>query len=250
MGSYGVYGQVHIKAASSQARRITDSYDPVSLVNAGRGLKQRDFLLGEVNHRVQNSLTLVAGFLSMQARASGDSETKAALSEARHRVAAVAMVNRRLYVTEQAQLVNAASYVDELLEDLISSIDPGWKDFLQRDLAEVVLPTDKTISLGLITAELFINSTKYAYDGAPGPLYVGLSAQQGLLEMTFADRGRGRSQSVAAQPTGTGFGSRMMGVLVQGLGGNLRYENNDPGTKAYVTVRMEPDWHHLGQTVR
>lgn len=45
MGSYGVYGQVHIKAASSQARRITASYDPVSLVNAGRGLADRPAFL-------------------------------------------------------------------------------------------------------------------------------------------------------------------------------------------------------------
>jgi len=80
-------------------------------------LQQRDFLIGEVNHRIQNSLQLVSSFLAMQARASDDPELHAALEEARRRLTAVAVVHRRLYRGDQIELVDAARYIEELCAD-------------------------------------------------------------------------------------------------------------------------------------
>ena len=45
-------------------------------------LKEKEFLIKEVNHRVQNSLQVVSSFLAIQARASASSELKTALEEA------------------------------------------------------------------------------------------------------------------------------------------------------------------------
>jgi chemotaxis family two-component system sensor kinase Cph1 len=59
-------------------------------------LQHNEFLIGEVNHRVQNSLQLVSGYLALQARASENPELLAALEEARRRISAVSLVHRRL----------------------------------------------------------------------------------------------------------------------------------------------------------
>src|SRR5690606_32202312 len=61
-----------------QTRRISDlNKELLHLVDQKEVLlKQREFLLGEVNHRVQNSLTLVSSFLSLQARESSDDGTR------------------------------------------------------------------------------------------------------------------------------------------------------------------------------
>lgn len=219
-----------------QTRRIHDlNRELLNLVEQKDALiRQREFLLGEVNHRVQNSLTLVSSFLSIQARSSDDPATREALAEARRRISAVSLVHRRLYSADQVRTVDGARYVDELLDDLLASTDSGWAAQVARNLEPVLLPTDKAIGLGLILTELFINANKYAYDGAPGPLEVVLSECGNTFRLTVADHGKGRGSS------GNGFGSRMIDALVHQLGGSLEFFDNQPGTCAVLCGPIGP----------
>nr|WP_312993288.1 histidine kinase dimerization/phosphoacceptor domain -containing protein [Rhizobium populisoli] len=66
-------------------------------------LRQKDFLLKEVNHRVQNSLQLVAAFLRLQSKSSGDEALKLQLAEADRRLNAVALLHRRLYADDRSR---------------------------------------------------------------------------------------------------------------------------------------------------
>lgn len=215
-----------------QTRRIRDlNKELLNLVEQKETLlKQREFLLGEVNHRVQNSLTLVSSFLSMQAREATNEDTREAIEEARRRIAAVSLVHRRLYGSNQIRTVDAARYVDELLDDLLASTGDEWRPQLARDLEPLLLPNDRAISVGLILTELFINANKYAYAGAPGPLSVTLVENGNYFQLTVADRGQGRGAVRA------GFGSRMIGALVQQLEGSLEFLDNQPGTRAVLSA--------------
>lgn len=215
-----------------QTRRIRDlNNELLLLVEQKEGLlKQREFLLGEVNHRVQNSLTLVSSFLALQARESDDEATRAAIEEARRRISAVSLVHRRLYGSDQVRTVDGARYVDELLDDLLASAGDEWRPHVTRDLEPVLLPNDKAISMGLVLTELFINANKYAYAGAPGPLHVALADDGHNFRLTVADQGKGR------EAAGSGFGSRMIDALVRQLGGTLEFSNNRPGTRGVLSA--------------
>ena len=193
-------------------------------------LKQRAFLLGEVNHRVQNSLTLVNSFLSLQARESSDPVTRGALEEARRRISAVSLVHRRLYGSDQIHTVDGARYIDDLLDDLLGSMDPEWQSQVVRDLQPVLLPNDRAISIGLILTELVINANKYAYGGAPGPVRVTLAENGNSFRLRVADNGKGRGAA------SDGFGARMLDVLVRQLGGTLEFADNQPGTRAILSA--------------
>ncbi|MBX3532702.1 MAG: GAF domain-containing protein [Rhizobiaceae bacterium] len=217
-----------------QTRRIQDlNKELMALVEQKETLaRQREFLLGEVNHRVQNSLQLVSSFLGMQARETPDESAKGVIEEARRRIAAVSLVHRRLYTSEQIRTVDTARYVDELLDEMVASIGPEWATQLSRDLEPVLIANDRAISLGLILTELVINANKYAYDGRPGPLAVTISEHANTLRLTVADRGRGRGDARK------GFGSRMLEAMVTQLGGTLEFHDNGPGTRAVLNVPM------------
>lgn len=229
-----------------QTRRIRElNKELLDLVEEKeRLLKQREFLLGEVNHRVQNSLALVSSFLSMQARASADEATRVALEEARRRISAVSLVHRRLYGSDQVRTVDGARYVDELLNDLLSSIDDAWRAQITRDLEPVLLPNDRAISMGLILTELFINANKYAYAGGPGPLHVALAEHGNNFRLTVADRGQGRDS------VRVGFGSRMIDALVRQLGGTLAFGDNQPGTRAVLSAPIGVSQQSSGRPAR
>ena len=209
-------------------RQLLNTLDQKELL-----LKQKEFLIGEVNHRVQNSLALVSSFLTLQSKASDDAALQGALEEARRRITAVALVHRRLYRADQFEAIDAARYIDELLNDLASSMGKDWASHLLRDLQPAMLPTDRAVALGLVLTELVINANKYAYGGAPGPLRVSLTEDRNLLHLTVADQGIGRAQARK------GFGTRMMDALVMQLSGSLTFEDGKPGTRATLSVPVD-----------
>ncbi|MDX6807634.1 histidine kinase dimerization/phosphoacceptor domain -containing protein, partial [Terrihabitans rhizophilus] len=193
-------------------------------------LTQKQFLIGEVNHRVQNSLQLVSSFLAMQARESNNPELQTAIEEARRRLSAVSLVHRRLYRADQFETVDAARYIEELLAEQVDSMGADWGRSITRSLSPVIISPDRAVSLGLIVAELVTNAQKYAYAGAAGPLHVALSEDRTSFRLSVQDRGVGRSS------TRKGFGTRMMDALVGQLGGSLRFENRSPGLEAVLTA--------------
>lgn len=194
-------------------------------------IQQKQFLIGEVNHRVQNSLQLVSSFLALQGRASNQPGLAEALDEARRRLSAVALVHRRLYRSDQVESIDLARYVDELVVDIVSSLGDGWSDQVTLDLAPVLLPTDRAVSVGLILTELMINATKYAYGGGPGPVAVTLAEDRASFRVIVADRGVG----APATPR-RGFGSRMMEALVRQIGGEMTRADNGPGLRVVLSA--------------
>jgi chemotaxis family two-component system sensor kinase Cph1 len=196
-------------------------------------LKQNEFLVGECNHRVQNSLMLVSSFLAMQARSSEDALLKGALEEARRRLAAVGLVHRRLYRSDEVQQVDAARYIEELCADMLESMGQPWGNQFVLDLAPVVFPTDRMVTLGLVLTELLINAQKYAYGGAPGRLEIQLVQHRIGFRLSVSDHGAGKTS------VHKGFGSRMMDALVAQLGGKLTFSDNNPGLRATLTAPIE-----------
>jgi chemotaxis family two-component system sensor kinase Cph1 len=193
-------------------------------------LRQKDFLLREVNHRVQNSLALAASFLTIQMKSIQDPVARGPLEEASRRLTAVGLVHRRLYHGDQLETVALDRYLAELAEEMVGTLDEAWARNLRVDAAPVTVPTDKAVIIGLVVTELFINAVKYAYRGQPGRLDIGLVEDGDRLLLTVADQGGGK------QGPRVGFGSKMMDALVRQMGGALTYHDNAPGVRAELSV--------------
>ncbi|MDM9649416.1 histidine kinase dimerization/phosphoacceptor domain -containing protein [Rhizobium sp. S163] len=194
-------------------------------------LKQKDFLLKEVNHRVQNSLQLVAAFLRLQAKASGDENVRLQLDEADKRLNAVALVHRRLYRDDSVELIDLSRYLGDLVTEIQITMDENWRRQFDLDLAPILIATDRAVSVGLLLTELVINVQKYAYEGHPGPVSVKLEQHRGSFRLIVADSGVGKSLSIRS-----GFGKRMLSAVVDRLKGHIDEEDNRPGLRTVVTA--------------
>jgi light-regulated signal transduction histidine kinase (bacteriophytochrome) len=196
-------------------------------------LLQKEMLLKEVNHRIQNSLQLVSSFLALQSRAASEPVLHTAFEEARRRLQAVALVHRRLYRADQIDTVDMGRYLEDLIGDMNASMGEEWAGKITVDASPVLAPTDRAVSLGLLVTELVINANKYAYGGAPGPIEVSLEEHRANLRLIVADRGKGKHQVTE------GFGSRMMNVMIKQLGGEITYSDNKPGLRAILTAPLQ-----------
>ncbi len=231
-----------VETASRLKRNIFDAWQNQRVRDLNRDLTatiadkeqlllQKDVLMKEVNHRVQNSLQLVSAFLSLQARAANDAALTDHLNEARRRLSAVGLVHRRLYADDQVEVVDLARYLDDLCKELETSMGVG--DEITLSLAPTLISADRAVNVGLILTELIINANKYAYGGASGPMTITLEHYRQRFRLIVADRGTGKSGARI------GFGTRMLNAMVDRLGGTVEETSNDPGLRVIVTAPVE-----------
>jgi two-component sensor histidine kinase len=204
---------------------------------------ERQVLMREVNHRVGNSLQLVAAFLHMQASSSAN-ETRAALAEANRRVLAIAQVHRRLYSSDDVKVVALHQYLAGLVDDIRQSADQeGTAAQLSLRADEVDIDPDNAVTIGIIVTELVINAMKYAYPGGHGPIRVLLhKAGETQCRLSVEDEGVGKAAD--APRSRTGIGRSIIKAMATKLGTTVDYRQDGPGTQAtlvFSTAAPDPD---------
>jgi|GEM_PF-1545080 len=203
-----------------------------TLEDRDRLLAQKEALLGEVNHRIKNSLQLVASILNTDARRAGDGEVRERLEGAASRVRAVTSVHEMLYRSNEVKTVAFGDYLRELCGNLAAG-DAGRDGVeIQCEPAEVKLPADKAIPLALIVNELATNAIKHGLAGVPhGIIRVATSLEAGDLVLEVSDNGTGKVEGAKE-----GLGTGIIRGLVGQLGASL--STSPPVTRHRVVIRV------------
>lgn len=194
--------------------------------------EERALLLGEVNHRVSNSLQLIASLLHFQADLSDSGDVKAALKEANGRVMAVARVHRWLYVSEDVRAISLAGYLQTLIADLdgVSGAAETAAP-ISVEAEPIDVEPDKAVAVGIITTELILGAFKHAQPDIAGPVRVLLArGEPGWVQLIVEDEGPGIQRSIEAK----GLGQRIIRGMAEKLDGDLRYESAGRGTRAVL----------------
>lgn len=229
-------------------RQISHLRDLASLVmdqmelrlSARRALAQRDTLLSEVNHRVANSLALVASMAHLQSNTVSDPEARAALEEMQTRITAIANVHRQLYTSGDVRAVAFGAYLKNLAGELEAVMRAeGSQHTIQLDLEPLDIATDKAVSLGVIVSELITNAYKYAYpQGVLGDIRIRVrreSATTGIL--VVEDDGVGMDANAA--PRGTGVGGKILKAMAGNLGSTITFDSTpNEGTRATMRFAL------------
>lgn len=226
------------------AREISQTRDHVQLLNAT--LEQRvsdrtaaleqardraETLLAEVNHRVANSLALVASLVRLQSNALGDHAARDALSETEARIHAISSIHKRLYTSGNMTLVDLDEYLSSLLQNVEAALrSEGHGASLKYELEPLKLKTDSSVNLGVIVTEWVTNAFKYAYPNGAGEVRVKLKRiGEGKGELVVEDDGVGRPPGPAK---GTGLGTRIVSAMARAIGAEIDYFTRHPGTGA------------------
>ena len=197
-------------------------------------------LLSEVNHRVANSLALVSSLINLQSKTITDHASKHALAETQDRIFAISLVHKRLYDSSDVRSVMLNEYLTGLLDHLKTSLrNEGQGVTLSYDLDPVRLETDTGINLGVIVTEWVTNGFKYAYPDRSGEVRVRLKQlPEERAELVVEDDGVGRAEDAPAK--GTGLGTRIVTAMASSLGGDIRYDDRQPGLAARLSFSTRP----------
>jgi len=223
-----------IDAALTQERLKREKKEAERQMREAR--ERAELLLDEVNHRVANSLSLVAAMSRLQANAAPDGAARNALLEMEVRIVAIAGIHRRLYTSSDVRFVELDAYLKGLVEELGDAMNADEKRHVIRLDADgdVRVPTDKAVSLGVIVTELVTNACKYAYPRAVhGDVRVLLRRlDHDRLSLAVEDDGIGWTGT--GKPQGSGVGSRIVKSMARNLGASVVYDPVRAGTKAVL----------------
>ena len=203
------------------------------LLEKDRLLNERGILLQEMQHRVANSLQIIASVLLLKARTVTSEETRLHLRDAHDRVMSVAAVQTLL----QASLgeVDVGPYLTKLCASLANSMIGDSRPLTIEVRADPVTVTShEAVSLGLIVTELVINALKHAFpDNKGGHVVVTYAAGSPGWTLSVTDDGGGRP-TTSARIKG-GLGTIIVESLAKQLGAHVVISDSSPGTK--VTLK-------------
>ena len=180
-------------------------------------VEEKDALMREIHHRVKNNLQIISSLLSMQQRALKDEPAKAAVGDTRQRIAALALIYRTLYQSDDLRYADARIFLTELVGQLIAS-ESGRGHLVTSSVEadSLVVDPDKLAPLALWLVEAVTNAQKHAFAGRGGDLKVRFRVQGDQSVLEVQDNGPGVSETERA-----GVGRTLMGAFAKQLRGEV-----------------------------
>ena len=228
-------------------RLVYSDADPVRLlmtiedVTAAReGEKQKDdllrekaILLQELQHRVANSLQIIASVILQSAKKTTSEETRINLRDAHSRVMSVAALQQQL-AASRLGAVELEPYFTQLCKSIAASMihDPTRLK-LTVEADESSTDANVSVSLGLVVTELVINALKHAFPGGrSGMIVVAYRSHGPNWTLSIKDDGVGMPRDAASATPG--LGTSIVEALARQLKARIQVESGSHGTLVSV----------------
>jgi len=200
-------------------------------------LRQKDILLEELQHRIANSLQIIAGIILMKANTVSSEETRTLLQDTHDRVISIATIQQQLNASGIVGPIEILPYLERLGGALASSMIRDARPITLKVVGVGgSLRARQAESVGLIATELVMNALKHAFPDQKkkGRISVAYDADGTNWKLSVADNGIGKPDGVFAQPK-TGLGTGIIKALVQDLSAKVETLSGPDGTIVSVT---------------
>ena len=167
-------------------RKLTEEY-------AKALAAEKQTLLRELQHRIKNSMTIIASIANIEASQSQAPEARAVLEKLESRIAALASLYDILYVTGDTEHIDLGDYLGEVVDYVGLGLGADTRAIEIYCYAEsVMIDAKRAIPIGLVVNELVTDSIKYAFPGGGrGSIEVHLERKRNELILWVKDNGVG-----------------------------------------------------------
>ena len=221
--------EITAKAVADQSGRIVElvgiTRDATKRIQGETALKKaladKDVLFGELQHRVKNSLALIASLLSLESSSLPAGQARDALESARSRIDSIAQLYQQLYSSGSVSDIRIGDYLRVIAGSVVESLSDGGAGIaLDFEAAEAIIDTRRAVLVGLILNELVVNAIKYGCPGGRGRIRIGLGKEGRGLRLAVSDEGPGLPPGFSLPGKGREGGSLGF-TLVSQLAGQL-----------------------------
>jgi len=217
-------------------RRAIEEEKEALKLRADELVAHRQVLMEEMQHRIANSLQIIASVLLLKARAVNSEETRQHLQDAHRRVMSIAAVQKHLESSGSADLIEIGPYLTKLCSSLAQSmIGDASSAKLQVEADDGSMVSGDAVSLGLIVTELVINALKYAFPRQPpsAVVLVRYEVNNKTWRLSVADNGIGNSEDDG--PVQSGLGTSLVKALANQLHAEVDTVSGPTGMSVTIT---------------
>jgi PAS domain S-box-containing protein len=201
-------------------------------------LRQKGILLQEMQHRIANSLQIIASILLLKARTVQSEETRTHLKDAHQRVMSVAAVQQQLLASSHGDPVEIGPYLSRLSQALAASMTDDSRPISLAVQAEGgTASCAEAVSIGLLVTELVINAFKHAFvrDEAGGRIVIAFEAAETSWRLTVSDNGIGTPEGqLDSDKPRPGLGTIIVEALAKQLDARVEVTRSGRGTAVSI----------------
>lgn len=217
------------------AKRAVEREKQKLLIQAQALLSQNRVLFQELQHRVGNSLQIIASILHLKARSATSPETRSNLEDAYERVMSVALVQSHLGECEGMVEIEICTFLSKLCAGLMASMTEESCPIVIKVLCnDSMIASSKVASIGLIVTELVINAVKYAFPNGrrDARILVAYETQGSAWKLAVSDNGLGKARQTGK--VGGGLGTMIVETLVKQLEARVEVTSGTTGVSVSV----------------
>lgn len=198
-----------------------------------RALDQQKLMAQEIDHRVKNSLQSITSIVRLQARRTGNAETRSVLNELELRIGSIALLHEELHKAGSSEQVR----LDSLMGNISGYLQQGVVDSIRIEsrFDPIMIGSRQASAIALLANEFTANSIKHAFpDGQAGRIgFSGTRMHGGALRIVMEDDGIGFDRRSVP---GTGLGLRIMDATITQLNATIEQDADHNGVRLVITV--------------
>jgi two-component system, sensor histidine kinase PdtaS len=184
---------------------------------------RHELALREGDHRIKNSLQIVASLMDMQERRETNPAARSALRAATARIQAVARMHDALQLNGSADAVNLGALIEKMCASLHEMAGDPLRVKVVVDAEAIDAPIRLAQPMVLAVNELVVNALRHAFPGERcGTISVALQCSDGELRVVIADDGTGLP---ADHSKSGGFGMKLVHMMAAKIGAKLHIES-------------------------
>jgi two-component sensor histidine kinase len=230
-----LYSQNKLKNRRNQDLKAQKEEMSKKNISLAKVLKDREWLLKEVHHRVKNNLQIVISLLNTQSSYLDNDSAVHALKESQRRMYSISLIHQKLYQSDNLAYVNMKDYIMDLTSYLRDSLDCTGAIYFHFDVVPMELDINQAIPVGLILNEAITNAIKHAFkNGEAGTVDVKLSrTEDGKVRLEISDDGCGFPPKLDIEESKS-LGMSLIRGLSSQLEGDFKIQRNDGLTNLII----------------
>lgn len=188
----------------------------------------------EIHHRIKNQLALLTSLIDLYRNRSSSDSHISILDEVKSKITVISMVHDMLTTENFMTVLPVDEFIKKVCVNMIDSMETVKKIDFNIDITEIYLTENQITIIGLIMAELCINSLRHAFTNRNnGKISVSLIEENEVKTLRFKDNGKG----LGINPDSNlkkGTGHNLVNIFVEQLHGKIEYIS-EQGTEVVIT---------------